>query len=433
MSQRPITLALDEFPELLRQLGKEANKAGRSGDKSGDRSGAIPAKPRVYVAGSAGEPSALLRTLHSDPQAAANLHFVQFPLPGLNQMDFTALDEQTEQTVFFMTAALKNAAVDRLHYISIHMRRVYDYLLENPVAIALLQVARDADGDLRFALNADFVEAAIANPATVIVAQLNEGFVAPRGAPAVTRVDYLVTGASEVPEYPAVKVDAAAEKIGGYVASLIRDGDCLQTGIGAIPAAVLAALGGKRDLGFHGGLIDDGVLGLIEQGVMTGAKKTTDVGKHVAGMALGSANLVKALGARDDVLLVAANRTHDAAVIAQQENFVSINSAVQVDLLGQVNGEFAGGRQISGTGGSVDFMRSARGSKGGRSIVALPATARGGSVSRIVSRVEMVTALRSDVDVVVTEFGIAQLRDQPMPERARRLAAIAAPEFRTEL
>lgn len=428
MSQRPIQLPLDEFPALLRRLQSESLAPEVHGNKSG-----ATAKPVVYVAGSSGEPSAMLATLYEAPDAAANLHFLQFPLPTLNVMDFTALHPSTEQSVFFMTAALKNADVERLHYVSIHMRRVYDYLVDKPLAIALLQVAPDRDGKLRFVANADFIQAVIADPKTVIVAQLNDGFVAPLGAPLAPRVDYLVTGANEVPEYPSATIDACAEKIGGFVASLIEDGDCLQTGIGAIPAAVLAALHSKRDLGFHGGLIDDAVLSLIEQGVMNGARKAIDTGKHVAGIVLGSARLLEQLSQRDDVLLVGANYTHDAAVIAQLENFVSINSAVQVDLLGQVNGEFAGGRQISGTGGSVDFMRSARGSKGGRSIVALPATARGGSVSRVVHRVDMVTALRTDIDIVVTEFGIARLRDVPMPERARRLRAIAAPEFRDGL
>ncbi len=254
------------------------------------------------------------------------------------------------------------------------------------------------------------------------------------------RIDYLIRGASQVPEFGSEPTISAASgvsdverAIGNYVASLIRDGDCLQTGIGAIPAAVLAALSDKSDLGFHGGLIDDGVFQLIEQGVMTGARKTLDAGLHITGSVLGSAALLAKLADRPDVLLVGADRTHESSVIAQIDNFVSINSAVQVDLLGQINGEFAGGRQLSGTGGSVDFMRSARSSRGGRSVVALPATAKGGSVSRIVSRVDMVTALRTDVDIVVTEFAIAHLRDQPLGERVRRLAAVAAPEFRAAL
>jgi len=369
--------------------------------------------------------------------AAAGLNFLQFPLPMLNLQDFTQLDATTEHTVFFMTSALKNAAADRLHYVPIHMRRVFDFLLDDPVDIALVQVARDRHGDLRLAANADFVDAVFADRKTVVVAQVNEGFVAPAGAPLLDRADYLVRGATVIPEFvaggAATELDDATRAIGENVASLIQDGDCLQTGIGAIPAAVLASLGDKRDLGFHGGLIDDGVYALIEQGVMTGAKKNIDKGLHTAGIVLGSAALLDKLGRDSSVRLVGANQTHESSVIAALDNFVSLNSAVQVDLLGQINGEYAGGRQISGTGGSVDFMRSARASAGGRSIVAMPATARGGSISRVVSRVEMTTALRTDIDIVVTEHGIAYLRDQSITERARRVAAIAAPEFRKEL
>ena len=392
---------------------------------------------RVYVAGSSGEPTQMLDTLRNQPSAAERLHFLQFPLPGINRFDFTALSETTEQTVFFMSAAVKDAPRERLHYVPIHMRRVYDFLLENPVDVALLQVALDRNGVLRIAANADFASAAVAARETIVIASLNEGFVAPVGAPIAPRIDHLFTGASAVPTFPGAAAGSeenpVEQAIGSYVASIIRDGDCLQTGIGAIPAAVLAALSDKVDLGFHGGLIDDGVFNLIEQGVITGARKTIDRGLHITGIVLGSESLFEKLAQRDDVLLVGANRTHESSVIAAIDNFVSINSAVQIDLLGQVNGEFAGGRQLSGTGGSVDFMRSARGSKGGRSIVALPATARGGSVSRIVQRVDMVTALRTDVDVVVTEYGIAQLRDQPLAERVKRLAAIAAPVYRPEL
>ncbi len=414
-----------EFPAVLAEL-RRMQEQRDSG-----------AKLRVYVAGSSGEPTQMLETLKEHPSAAERLHFLQFPLPGINQFDFTELSQTTEQTVFFMSAAIKEAPRDRLHYVPIHMRRVYDYLLENPVDVALLQLARDRDGVLRVAANADFASAAVAHSDTIVIASLNEGFVAPVGAPLAPRIDYLFTGASTVPVFPgaATGLDASGVEraIGDYVASIVRDGDCLQTGIGAIPAAVLAALGDKVDLGFHGGLIDDGVFALIEQGVITGARKSIDRGLHITGIVLGSESLFQRLAQRDDVLLVGANRTHESSVIANIDNFVSINSAVQVDLLGQVNGEFAGGRQLSGTGGSVDFMRSARGSKGGRSIVALPATARGGSVSRIVQRVDMVTALRTDVDIVVTEYGIAQLRDQPLAARVTRLAAIAAPDYRPEL
>ncbi len=183
----------------------------------------------------------------------------------------------------------------------------------------------------------------------------------------------------------------------------------------------------------HGGLIDDGGMALIRNGNMTGANKPIDGGVHVAGMALGSCALLDWLAETPAVQFRGANYTHEVNVIRKLPQFVSVNSAVEVDLFGQVNAEVAGGRQISGTGGSVDFMRAAKASHRGRSIVAMNATARRGEVSRIVPRVELVTALRTDVDIVVTEFGVAQLRALSAVERARALIEIAAPEFRDSL
>ena len=149
------------------------------------------------------------------------------------------------------------------------------------------------------------------------------------------------------------KIDAAAKEIGCLVAGLIRDGDSLQTGIGAIPAAILSQLNDKNDLGMHGGLIDDGGMQLIENGNLTGARKALDTHKHVTGMALGSAELMTWL-AGVMMWCFAENHTHEVSAIRQLDGFVSVNSAVEVDVFGQVNAEMAGGRQISGTGGSVD-------------------------------------------------------------------------------
>ena len=171
---------------------------------------------------------------------------------------------------------------------------------------------------------------------------------------------------------------------------------------------------------------------LIQDGIVNGANKPIDKGLHIAGMALGSRELIDWLAEASPVRFKGANYTHEVAVIRQLTQFVSINSAVEVDLMGQVNAEVANGRQISGTGGSVDFMRAAKASRDGRSIVAMNATARGGEVSRIVPRVDVVTALRTDVDMVVTEYGVAELQGRDLGERAAQLAAIAAPAFRDE-
>jgi 4-hydroxybutyrate CoA-transferase len=387
---------------------------------------------RVFVCGAVGEPTGLVETL-SREALPDNLHFVQFPLPGYNTTDFTAWGPTVEMTTFFMTPALKDASPERRHFLPMQMRAVFDYL-QRDIDVALIQVARDRDGVLRAGPNVDFLEAALVSAGTVI-AELNDRIVAPAGAPRIveSRIDHTVRTERDLYEMPRPKIDAAAAEIGRLTAGLIADGDCIQTGIGAIPAAILGELAHKNDLGLHGGLLDDGGRALIERGVVTGAAKAIDTAQHVTGMALGSAALVRWTADRPDVVFRGADYTHEMAVIRQLDNFVSINSALEVDLYGQANAEMAAHRQISGTGGSVDFMRAAKSSKGGHSIIAMNATARGGTVSRIVPKVELATALRTDVDIVVTEYGVARVKDLPVAARARALIDIAAPQFRDKL
>ncbi len=387
---------------------------------------------RIYVAGSSNEPTGLLRDLAAS-ELPENLEFIQFPLPGLNQTDFTQFNDTASVTTFFMSSALAKGEAARVNYLPMQMRATYDYLATN-VDVYLLQVAHDQEGRLRVGPNVDFHESVLAQNPTVI-AQLNPSMVAPAGSPLMNPalIDVLIANDVSAPALAPANIDDAAQEIGRLVAGLIRDGDCLQTGIGAIPAAILNQLADKNDLGMHGGLIDDGGMRLIQQGNLTGAQKTIDTGKHITGMALGSDELMQWLATERSVVFRGANHTHEVSAIRQLDGFVSVNSAVEVDLFGQVNAEMAGGRQISGTGGSVDFMRAAKASKGGRSIVAMNATARGGSVSRIVPKVEMVTALRTDVDTVVTEHGVAQIKDLPNRARAEALIQIAAPQFRDKL
>ena len=387
---------------------------------------------RIYVAGSSNEPTGLLRDLAAS-ELPENLEFIQFPLPGLNQTDFTQFNDTASVTTFFMSSALAKGEAARVNYLPMQMRATYDYLATN-VDVYLLQVAHDQEGRLRVGPNVDFHESVLAqNP--IVIAQLNPSMVAPAGSPLMNPalIDVLIANDVSAPALAPANIDDAAREIGRLVADLIRDGNCLQTGIGAIPAAILNQLTDKNDLGMHGGLIDDGGMRLIQQGNLTGAQKTIDTGKHITGMALGSDELMQWLATERDVVFRGANHTHEVSAIRQLDGFVSVNSAVEVDLFGQVNAEMAGGRQISGTGGSVDFMRAAKASKGGRSIVAMNATARGGSVSRIVPKVEMVTALRTDVDTVVTEHGVAQIKDLPNRARAEALIQIAAPQFRDKL
>ncbi len=390
----------------------------------------------VYVSGSTSEPRGLLKIIEQASENLSGIRWLQFPIGAINRADLSALTPDSTQDTFFMAPSLKDSYADgRVRFIPMHMRTVFDYLGDQDLGVALLQAAYDRNGQLRFGPNLDFLDA-VSRSAKQVVVEVNDSFVAPISCPLVPDEVLKVPVKSDQPLFPAVTLDETSEKIGALIASLIRDGDCIQTGIGAVPAAILANLKECNDLGFHGGLIDDGVMSLIRNGNLNGSRKTIDAGRHITGMALGSEALLDWLAhdsQAESVMFRSADYTHEFSVISQIDNFVSINSAVEIDLMGQVNAEVAGGRQISGTGGSVDFMRSAKASKGGRSIIAMSATARGGSVSRIVPRVDVVTALRTDVDIVVTEFGVADIRYDSLASRAEKLISIAHPDFHDEL
>ena len=241
-----------------------------------------------------------------------------------------------------MSSALAKADASRVNYLPMQMRTTYDYL-GSGVDVYLLQVAYDQDGKLRVGPNVDFHDSVLAQR-PVVIAQLNTDMVAPAGAPLMNPALIDVLFESDISALPlvAAKIDAAAQEIGRLVADLIRDGDCLQTGIGAIPAAILNQLDDKNDLGMHGGLIDDGGMRLIQRGNLTGVCKGLDTGRHITGMALGSGELMQWLASRRDVVFRGANHTHEVSAIRQLDGFISVNSAVEVDLYGQVNAEMAG-------------------------------------------------------------------------------------------
>jgi 4-hydroxybutyrate CoA-transferase len=224
--------------------------------------------------------------------------------------------------------------------------------------------------------------------------------------------------------------------IGRNVASLVKDGDCLQLGIGALPDAVLGFLGDKNDLGVHSEMISDGAMNLIEAGVITCKKKTFRPRKVVITFAMGTCRFYEWLNDNSIVESYPVDFTNDPFIIAQNDNMVSINSAIAVDLQGQIAADTLGPKQFSGVGGQVDFVRGANRSKGGRSIIALPSTAAKGKASRIVAaldRGQAVTTPRNEVAYVVTEHGVADLKGRTIRERAEALIAVADPQFQDEL
>ncbi len=239
-----------------------------------------------------------------------------------------------------------------------------------------------------------------------------------------------------LPEVKGVEISNTEMEIGKYCASLINDGDCLQFGIGGIPNAVCAQLWDKKDLGLHSELVGDGVVELLEAGIINNKKKQTHIGRTVLGAAFGSSKLNNYINNNPSVELHPIDYVNNPAEIAKNNNVVSINSCLQVDLLGQVVSDTVGLHQFSAVGGQVDFVRGATMSNGGRSIIAMPSTAKKGLISRIVPLItegSAVTTPRNDVNFVVTEFGIAQLKGKTLKERARALIKIAHPKFRPHL
>jgi acyl-CoA hydrolase len=228
------------------------------------------------------------------------------------------------------------------------------------------------------------------------------------------------------------EVEAA---IARHVAALVPDGATLELGIGALPDAILATLTGHRDLGLHSGMVGDGVVALVEAGALTNALKPIDRGVSIGGLLFGTRRLFDFAQRNPALKLMPPAYTHGHQVLRQLPRFTAINSAIEADLTGQVNGESLGGVYLGAVGGQVDFLRGAAAAAGGRSIIVLPATAKGGTVSRIVARLgdATVTSLRSDMDAIVTEYGVAELRGLTLAERARRMIDIAAPQFREAL
>jgi 4-hydroxybutyrate CoA-transferase len=309
---------------------------------------------------------------------------------------------------------------------------------ELPVDVALIQTAPpDAHGFLSLGVSVDCTMAA-ALKARVIIAEVNDQMPRTLGDTFlhISKVAAVVESSRPLMELRPEAPTPVQERVAHHVASLIPDGATLQMGIGGIPNAVLACLGDHRDLGIHSEMCSDGVVPLIASGVINGARKTLHPGKAVAGFVLGSKVLFDFLHQNPAFEFRPTRYVNDPFVIAQNDNMISINSALQVDITGQVCSDSIGTRPYSGFGGQLDFIRGAGRSKGGKPIIALPATAKRGLVSRIVPMLDPgagVVTTRSDVHYVVTEFGVAYLRGKTLRQRAEALIAIADPRFRDEL
>ena len=295
----------------------------------------------------------------------------------------------------------------------------------------------DENGNFAISLGADYTMAAIAKArAVVLEVNPNVPFAFGNCHVNISQVAAFVESVEPVLEVGLPKIGAVQEAIGKYVADFIEDGSTLQIGYGGIPDAVVMQLTHKRDLGIHTEMIGDGILKLVECGAVNNRRKNYLPGKMIATFALGSAKLYRFMHRNPMLEIHPVDFTNDPSLAGMNDKLMTINATLQIDLLGQCGSESLGYAPYSGTGGQTDFVRAANRSCGGKSFIVLPSTARDGGLSRIVSTLSPgthVSTSKNDVDYVVTEYGVAQLRGKSGKQRAQELIAIAHPDFRAEL
>lgn len=399
----------------------------------------IKSGDRVVVAHACGEPSHLVDAMVAHADAYRDVEIVHMVAMGKGEYCKPEYQENFHHNAFFLGSSSRGAAEEgRADYTPsffFEIPRLFSTTM--PVDVAMVMVSPpDENGMCSLGVSVDYTQEAV-KQAKLVIAQVNPcmPWTGPHSLISVEEMDCIVEHEAPIIELAPPKIGEVEKAIGEHCASLIQDGSTLQLGIGAIPDAVLLFLKGKKDLGIHSEMFSDGVVELAEAGVINNAKKTLHPGKFVVAFLMGTKRLYDFVNHNPHVELRPVDYVNNPFVIAQNDNLVSINSCVQVDLMGQVASESIGYKQISGVGGQVDFVRGASASKGGISIMAMPSTAKG-KISKIVPLLDegaAVTTSRNDVDYVVTEYGIAPLKGQTLKQRARNLIAIAHPDFQEEL
>jgi len=384
-----------------------------------------------------GEPTTLVEALIAQAESIGRLS--AFAATSFSGIVSAAAAERLNLSSMGAIGALRTiAATGRLGIVPCHVSQVGPMIEQGLIGcdVAFVQVSPpDADGNHSFGLINDFVQAAVQR-ARVVIAEVNERvpFTFGDGVLPGSRIDCAVHVARMPIEVPPAQIGAIDLAIAKIVADYIEDGTVLQVGIGATPDAILRLLHDRRDLGVHSGMIGDGLVDLVEAGVVTNALKSIDAGVSITGALIGTRRLYEFADRNPKIGMRSSAYTHSDATLSRLTRLVTINSAMEVDLTGQVNAEQSDDQYLGGTGGQADYVRAGARSRGGRSIIALPATAKGGKISRVTATLSgPVTTARSDVDVFITEFGAAELKGQTLAQRARRLVAIAHPDFRAEL
>lgn len=405
-----------------------------------EAAGKIKSKDNIVVALGCGETPAILEKLAERHNEIEGVTINQM-LPLYNYSYFEkGMEDSIRHNAWFISGfTRKMVNAGRADFTPNYFHESPDLFREyHDVNVLLATVSpMDKHGYFSFGLSVDYTKA-VSEHADIIILEVNENMPRTLGDSFIhlSQVDYLVENNRQLPELPVGDTDKVEEKIGQYIADLIEDGSTIQLGIGGIPNAVAASLKDKKNLGIHSEMLTDGMVDLVEQGIVDNSKKSIHKGKIIGSFAAGSKRLYDFLDDNPMVEMYPVSYTNDPLVISQNNKMVSINSCIEVDMLGQCAAETIGPKQISGTGGQTDFVRGAVKSKGGKSIIALKSTAVNGTKSTIVPALSsgaVVTTGKNDVDYIVTEYGVAHLRGKTGAERAIALINIAHPDFRKEL
>jgi 4-hydroxybutyrate CoA-transferase len=397
----------------------------------------IKSGDRVSIGHCAGEPTFLVDALVANRDSYADVEITHMLPMGKSEYAQPGMEKHFRHVSQFVGAATR-ATIKAGHgdYVPCFFSCIpcqLDTTLVPDVAMVCVSPP-DGHGYCSFGVAVDYTKHS-AEVAPLVIAQVNRHM--PRALGDcfihVSDISCIVERDAPIHELQPPKITDVERAIGENCAKLVNDGDCLQLGIGAIPDAVLLSLKGKKDLGVHSEMFSDGVVELAEAGVINNSKKNFNRGKMLATFLMGTRRLYDFVHDNPCVSMHPATYTNDPLIAGQNDNLVSINSCVQIDLLGQVCAEMVGNTQISAVGGQVDFIRAAQISRGGRSIIALASTAAGGKISKIVPQLDegaAVTTTRNDVEYVITEYGVANLRYRTVRDRARMLIGIAHPKFR---
>lgn len=396
---------------------------------------------RVLIGSGCAEPQFLVKTLVNNASQFRDNEIVHILTVGIAPYADPQYADNFRHNAFFIGKNIRQSVIDgNSDYLPIFLSEIPTLLKtkQMPVHCALIQVSSpDPEGFVSLGVSVDILLAAIQS-ADFVIAQVNSRMPHTFGPARIplTAIDYLVKEDEDLLEFPQGTPDQVSLGIARHLARYIQDGDTLQLGIGNIPDAVLLHLKNKNDLGIHSEMVSDGIVELVKNGNITNKCKKLNPGKSVISFTLGSRKIYELVHNNPDFEFYPTEYTNDPFVIAQNPNVVSINSAIQIDLTGQVCSDSIGTRFYSGFGGQVDFVRGAKRSIGGRSFIAISSTAKKGEFSRIVPTLAAgagVVTTRADVHYVVTEYGVAYLHGKNIRERGLALVQIAHPKFREEL